>query len=365
VHVTTERPSTSASRGVLLIADISGYTVYLKDSELEHAQAVLSDLLSVLVKSTHAPLVISRLEGDAVFSYALGPGMVQGQTLVEMIEGAYVGFRRAIEQMVRNTSCRCNACANISGLDLKFFVHHGAFMIQAVGKYRELVGLDVNVAHRLTKNSVVATTGIAAYALYSAAAVEALGLEEAARDWRPHREAYDAGEVECFVADMRPVWDAARDRPSMQIPESDVRGKAEVEIALSPELVWDRLTDPDHRRILIGSDRQELSRKAKRRLGEGDVYRCFHGDVEVPSEVLEWLPFRRLLTRDLIHVPGGAVHLLVDYGLEPVDRGTRLSMTAARPTGSALAVAAFAVLGPRLMDAVARALVVFKERVEA
>ena len=90
--------------------------------------------------------------------------------------------------MVRNTRCTCNACANIGGLDLKFFVHHGEFLVQSIGSHRELVGIDVNIAHRLTKNTVTASTGIRAYALYTADAVDRLGLAHMTGEWRRHQE---------------------------------------------------------------------------------------------------------------------------------------------------------------------------------
>ena len=115
--------------GHLLIADISGYTQYLTSSELEHAQEVLTSLMGLLIDRTLPPLRVAGLQGDAVFSYGIGGGTLGGQSLVEMIEGPYVAFRRAIEQMVLNTTCQCNACANISTLDLKFLVHHGTFSI--------------------------------------------------------------------------------------------------------------------------------------------------------------------------------------------------------------------------------------------
>jgi uncharacterized protein YndB with AHSA1/START domain len=216
----------------------------------------------------------------------------------------------------------------------------------------------------MAKNTVSASTGIRAYALYSGAAVAGLGIEDLTGEWLAHREEYDAGEVECWVADMTAVWEAARTQSIIDIPDSDVRGQASVEIALPPEMVWDRLTDPEYRRMLINSDRQERTGRAKARLGKGDVYQCYHGDTVVPSVVLEWLPFTRLLTNDLIHVPGFTVYLLVDYTLEPTDSGTKLTMTAARPTGSALARAAFMAIGPTLMKGVEAALHAFKERVE-
>ena len=68
-------------RGFILIADITGYTAYLNDSELEHAQGTLTELLELLIEHTTSPLIISRLEGDAVISYGLESGFVSGPNI--------------------------------------------------------------------------------------------------------------------------------------------------------------------------------------------------------------------------------------------------------------------------------------------
>ncbi len=115
-------------RGFILIADITGYTAYLNASELEHAQGTLTDLLELLIEHTKQPLIISRLEGDAVISYGLEEGFLSGQTFMEIIENTYVDFRKAIELMVLNNSCQCNACANVSGL----------LLARTAGRSREL-----------------------------------------------------------------------------------------------------------------------------------------------------------------------------------------------------------------------------------
>src|SRR3989304_7613506 len=85
--------------GYLLIADITGYTRYLSESELEHAQEMLTALLELLVENTRPPLVISRLAGDAVISYGLRGDFFQGQTVTEKIGDIYVTFRKAIERL--------------------------------------------------------------------------------------------------------------------------------------------------------------------------------------------------------------------------------------------------------------------------
>ena len=116
--------SRSAKQGFLVVADITGYTAYLSDSELEHAKDVLKVLLDLLIDHTRAPLAVSGLEGDAVLSYSIDSDRFEAQAFVEIIEQTYVSFKRAIELMVMNTSCECNACANIGNLDLKFFAGH-------------------------------------------------------------------------------------------------------------------------------------------------------------------------------------------------------------------------------------------------
>lgn len=63
---------TDVQSGYLLLADISGYTAFLSESELEHARDTLTDLLGLLIDHARPPLVISKLEGDAVFSYTWG-----------------------------------------------------------------------------------------------------------------------------------------------------------------------------------------------------------------------------------------------------------------------------------------------------
>ncbi len=62
--------ATPTQRGYLVIADISGYTSYVAATELEHAQAVLSELLELIVERVQPLLTLVKLEGDAVFSYA-------------------------------------------------------------------------------------------------------------------------------------------------------------------------------------------------------------------------------------------------------------------------------------------------------
>lgn len=331
--------------GTLLIADITGYTLFLSESELEHAQEILGALLNLLIDQTRPPLVISRTAGDAVISYAIGAPTVQAQTFIELLEDTYVAFRRAIELMVLNNTCRCAACANVAALDLKFFVHHGAFGVQTLGGHDELVGSDVNLLHRLLKNHIVETTGIRAYTAYTTAAVDALGLGEIAATMTPHAERYDhLGEVELFVQDMGLVWEARRESAGVDIPPDQVLVRVEREIPLPPHLLWDALSKPAYRAPLLGAVSQTIGHRSNGRIAPGTEIHCDHGNRITRQRILTWRPFEMMLSEDTTPVPGATC--LVRLRLTPTTTGTNLEMAISRGRGNPVS--------RRLMNLVAR-----------
>jgi len=321
-------------RGFFLIADITGYTAYLSDSELEHARQTLTDLLELVVEQTRPPLTVTQLEGDAVLSYALEEGFVTAQTFLERIEETYVEFRRAIDLMVLNNTCKCNACANVSALDLKFFVHHGSFAIQPVGDIRQLVGTDVNLVHRLLKNSVTADTGVRAYLLLTEAAADALGLESGAEGMVSRREGVpDFGEIPVMVKDMHPAYDERTEVERHLYDPDDVLMALSIEIPVPLEQVWDYFNQTRFRNLAIGSDRYELEKRKAGRVTSGSIYNCYHGKMVLPQVVLDWRPFQRVAFQQLIPMPGQTTHTLNDYRFSSLGEGTKLEMTATKPTG--------------------------------
>ena len=292
--------------GFIVIADITGYTSYLSQSELEHAQEILQSLLELLIGHTKPPMVISRLAGDAVISYAIESRPVQGQAFVEMIEDTYVSFREAINQMVLNTTCDCDACANINGLDLKFFVHHGIFSIQKLDAHEELVGHEVNTIFRMTKNDVSARTGMKAYTLFSDAAIQELKLPGFSDGLVAHNGEYDdIGHLEGWVLDMHPVWESKRDSMRVRIAADDVLYRHEMEFPVPPEIMWDYLSRPEFRAVLTQANSQVVHNRQDGRVGSGTVFECFHGNGKPTTQtVLEWHPFELIVTQDTTPIPG-------------------------------------------------------------
>jgi hypothetical protein len=321
-------------QGYMLISDITGYTMYLSQSELEHAQQVLQALLEILIEHTRPPMQISRLEGDAVISYSLPGITMQGQTFVEIVEDTYVAFRRAIDLMVMNNTCRCNACANISTLDLKFFIHHGTFGIQHLGAHDELVGSDVNLIHRLLKNSVREKTGFRAYTLYTDAAIQQLGLEGLREKLVSHRQEYEhLGAVDVWVQDMQPVWAEKRDSTHVSIPPDQIYLQVKTLLAMPPELVWNYLIQPEYAVTLYGSKGVDYTNRSQGRVAKGSIVQCFHGDHTSLFTIIQWRPFEHMTTEMMLPVPIKNVFILVDLHLIPTEKGTRLVQTFSKARG--------------------------------
>ena len=122
--------------GCLAIGDISGYTGLLADTELEHAQDALRDLIRTVVDRLRGPFRLAKLEGDAAFVYS--PVVrIDGSLLLDTLESAYFAFRRRLDAISRATTCECNACIRIPSLNLKFVTHHGRFVVERL--YGEVI----------------------------------------------------------------------------------------------------------------------------------------------------------------------------------------------------------------------------------
>jgi uncharacterized protein YndB with AHSA1/START domain len=314
----------SAQSGFLVVADITGYSTYLSHSELEHATNVLKALLDLLIDHAKSPLVMSGLEGDAVLSYTIDSDRFEGQAFVELIEQTYVAFKRAIDLMVMNTSCACNACANINALDLKFFVHHGEFIVQELAGRDELVGTDVNLIHRLMKNSIIAETGISAYTFFTSKAVDRLAIDGLTVDLTPYHESFpDVGEVRGWVLDMGSVWESNKNLSVIEIDDKRAISFVE-EYPLTPAQVWGYLTNPDHRAVFSFAKRQVATMRRNGRVGPGTIYECFHMDNSVSTNtVLEWQPFSRIVTENTALKRS---RFLSVFEIQSIGTGTRVTL---------------------------------------
>jgi uncharacterized protein YndB with AHSA1/START domain len=317
-------------RGHFIIADISGYTRFLTEAELDHAHGIVTELLNAIISAIHAPFEVSSIEGDAIFMYGELPEQVFGQTVLESVESLYSAFSGALETMVINTTCQCNACANISALGLKIVMHCGEFVKTTVGGRETLTGPDVIAVHRLLKNHVTETTGIADYLMVTQACVDELDLERIVASWTEHTEEYEhIGEVRGYVSSLAAAWAIVRGRTSNKVEEGDAWVSAAADSTAPPAVVWDHLIDPWKRTKWMQVEGTTVEGEVDGRIGAGTEYHCAHGGGEI--SVFSVLDSRanEYITMMVPFTPGTAFRY-TSY-LMPNDTGTGIVTFAAAP----------------------------------
>lgn len=145
---------------ILIITDISGYTRFMLSNRqsLRHGQIIITELTEAIIAQVDIPLEISKLEGDAVFLYALKTNSNSWQETSRQIGRKLLAFLAAfadkLSELGQSNTCSCDACMFIEKLSLKIVVHSGEALLYQIGKFEELSGVDVIIAHRLLKNSI-------------------------------------------------------------------------------------------------------------------------------------------------------------------------------------------------------------------
>jgi class 3 adenylate cyclase len=308
--------------GYLVIADISGFTSYLAKVELEHAHEILTDLLETIVKEFKLLFTISKLEGDAVFAYVSEADTPDGERILELIESTYVAFRRQREASKRNTTCTCKACKSIPTLDLKFFVHHGDFIVQEVSGIHELVGSDVNMIHRLTKNHVPENTGWNAYILFTHRAFQNLGVQlEGIHEQTEHYE--HLGEIQIHCIDLHVRYKSIVEARRVLISQEEADHSFSYDFQALPPLIWHWLTNTDKKNLFAAGE-AIFTAKARPggRNGPGASNHCAHGKNLKGSSVetiLDWRPFDYFTSES---VEGKSI-MHQTYKLELISNGTK------------------------------------------
>lgn len=283
--------STITQHGYLVIADISGYTSFVAKTELEHAQAILSELLELLLSRFQPIMTIHKLEGDAVFAYSPDEVFVRGETLVDFIESIYIAFRDKQFSMKRATTCTCNACRNIPSLDLKFFLHCGEFFQQKVANIKELVGSDVNLVHRLTKNHVTEATGWRAYMMFTEQCLKHISLSLA--DAHVEMEEYEyLGEIRTFNVSLHQRYDEIVTARRILLEEKDADLVLYFDFLTPPPVTWEWIHNPDKRNIWNGGHvKWSMGDRPQGRPGIGSSNHCAHGKSVSTEVIVDWHPF--------------------------------------------------------------------------
>ncbi|MDQ6859138.1 MAG: DUF2652 domain-containing protein [Chloroflexota bacterium] len=298
--------------GLLVMADISGYTAFVSGTEHEHSREILAELIESIAKSFGGKLGIDQVEGDALCCTTERTGV----EVIDWLRATFGAFHRRLRDMRAATTCPCQACQMIGDLGLKFIVHRGTYSRQVVAGVVQLHGADVNLVHRLLKNTVPGRE----YLLATDAATGAWP-ETAVAGFLPAPQRYDVGDVGASYLDLAPVRaDALREERTV-VTDCEAKLRASRRYAAPPEQVWHLMTDPVARRKIMNVPRVDFEKGARGSL-VGAEYHCEHGgdrttvfrvlNAERPSELTITVEFPfvgRIYRTDRVVREGGGTRI--------------------------------------------------------
>jgi hypothetical protein len=208
--------------GLIFIPDISGFTRFVNQTEIEHSRFIIEELLETIINSNQLGLKVSEIEGDAVLFYKFGdPPKVQ--ELVQQVEKMFTEFHRQIRNYEYRRLCQCAACIKAIDLSLKVIIHYGEFSSYKVREFSKLLGKDIIVAHQLLKNDIDTHE----YMLVT----DRIPAEEELKDlpswvnWSSGKKLTEAGEVPYNYSMLTSLKESISPDP---VPELELREKVKM-----------------------------------------------------------------------------------------------------------------------------------------
>lgn len=140
-------------QGLIFIPDISGFSRFINETEIEHSRLIIQELLETLINCNEIGLEVSEIEGDAILFYKFGDPP-QLKQIYRQVEKMFCQFHQNLIAYDRYQFCKCTACTSAINLTLKVISHYGQFTGYNVKNFNKLIGKDIIVAHQLLKNDI-------------------------------------------------------------------------------------------------------------------------------------------------------------------------------------------------------------------
>ena len=137
----------------LFIADISGFTRFVHETEISHSRHIVSELLEALIEKNQMNLDVAEIEGDAVLFYKYGE-VPDFNDILKQSEAMFLEFHSHLLNYKHKRICHCGACRTAQDLTVKFISHSGEFSFLKVKDFNKPHGADVVLVHKLLKNNV-------------------------------------------------------------------------------------------------------------------------------------------------------------------------------------------------------------------
>jgi len=136
-----------------LLPDISGFTRFLKNTEIGHSRHIIEELIGLIVLHTKEHFKIAEVEGDALFLYQES-SKIDATTIFDIAQKTFIAFHKHLRNYNHLRICNCGACVSSVNLTMKFIAHTGNVEFVKVNGKSKPYGLDVIKVHRLLKNKI-------------------------------------------------------------------------------------------------------------------------------------------------------------------------------------------------------------------
>lgn len=235
--------SNDTQNALLFVPDISGFTQFINDRQIQHNHRIIAELLEILIESNRLNLKVNEIEGDAILFYRLGKAPSVSE-IVEQSKNMYIAFHQHLKKYGISRICNCAACNTAGRLTLKTVAHYGSLSFQKIKNQEKLFGPDVIKVHRLLKNDVPDHEYILLTESVTGEKLQTGNIENWI-SWNRGNANYDVGEVNYSYTSLQPVYS--------QIPEPELpavkmyRSKSpmvyNIEINSPIDIVYDSLID--------------------------------------------------------------------------------------------------------------------------
>ena len=257
----------AATQATLVLADISGYTKYMAGTEHEHSIEILRELIETIANSFDGRLRVDQLEGDALCATTERTD----PQIVDWLHDTFGRFHHRLRDIRELSTCPCRACSSAGDLGLKFIVHRGEFSRQQIGSAVQLYGTDVNLVHRLAKNTVP----LREYIFATDATLAAWPITTR-HSFVAAPQEYDVGQVAASYADLAEVKARALKDRVIEVRPDEAKLHLRYHFDGPPEQVWRVVMEPASRARYLDVPRVDLIPGAKGTY-LGAEFHCRHG----------------------------------------------------------------------------------------
>jgi len=140
------------AEALYFMPDISGFSNFVNDTEIEHSIHIIAELLELLLDNNPLELQLVEIEGDALFMFSTK--IPSYKELMQQTETMLEEFHRHTKEYDTKRICTCGSCKTTINLDLKFLVHYGELTMIKVKNIIKPYGREVIQIHRLLKNQI-------------------------------------------------------------------------------------------------------------------------------------------------------------------------------------------------------------------